>query len=148
MREVSSRTVVEFLNDVFLKEGFPEFLVTDSGSQFVASEVENFLHTCGIKHLKSSLYHPQTNDLVERMNRVLGECIQWALSNKCVVANSVRSMLWFYHTTPHSTTGVSPFELLHGRRAATAFCLGWMSKWIKGKQWTGECQGAGKFVSK
>lgn len=96
VREVIARTVVEFLSDVFLKEGFPEFLVTENVTQFVSSEVEKYLHTCGITHLKSSLFHPQTNGLVERMNRVLGECIRWALSNKCVVSNSVRSMLWFY----------------------------------------------------
>lgn len=141
MREVIARTVVEFLSDVFLKEGFPEFLVTEIVTQFVSSEVEKYLHTCGITHLKSSLFHPQTNGLVERMNRVLGECIRWALSKKCVVSNSVRSMLWFYRTTPYSTTGVLPFELLRGRRASTTVCPAWMSKWIKGTQLSDESVG-------
>lgn len=139
VREITSKSVVEFLKYIFLKEGFPEYLVTDKGPQFVATEVEDFLVTSGIKHLKSSLFHPQTNGLVERMNRVLGECIQWALANKCLVADSVRSMLWFYRTTPHSTTGVSPFELLRRRIASTTFSSSWMNKWVKSGRWSDAC---------
>lgn len=136
VHEVTSRSVIEFLREIFMKEGFPETIVTDNGTQFTALEVEEFLQNSGVKHCKSSLYHPQTNGLVERMNKVLGECIQWALAGKHVVVNAVRSMLWFYRTTPHSSTGVTPFQLLRGRRAATLFCPSWMSRWVKGEVWS------------
>lgn len=61
---------------------------------------------------------------------MIGDCIRWAISHK-VIPVAVRTMLWFYRTTPHSFTGVSPFELLKGRKACSEFRPAWMSKWFK-----------------
>ena len=57
------------LMDVFGREGLPEFLVTDIGVQLTSHTMGEFLKENGISHLIASLYHPQTNGLVERMNR-------------------------------------------------------------------------------
>lgn len=130
VKDCCSTCIVKFLENVFMREGFPQFLVSDDGTQFVSEEFESFLNLCGIKHLKSSLYYPETNGLMERMNRVVGECIKWAVNGKHDVLKSLESMLWFYRTTPHSSTKVPPFELLRGRKASTSFRPAWMSKWL------------------
>lgn len=119
------------MKDLFLREGFPSTVISDNGVQFVSQGFESFLVQSGIEHSKSALYYPQTNGLVERMNRVLNNCVQWALAGKCNVQNAVRSMLWFYRTTPHSSTKVSPYELLRGRKPCSKVCPGWMSRWVK-----------------
>ena len=49
----------------------PEFLVTDNGVQLTSHKMKEFLKGNGITHLHASLYHPQTNGLVERMNRTV-----------------------------------------------------------------------------
>ena len=131
VREVNTKVIIEFMREIFLREGFPEEIVSDNGAQFVSHEFQDFIQGCGCKHFKSSLYHPQANELVERMNRVVGECIKWAVAGNHDIVRSLRTMLWFYRTTPHSSTKISPFELLRGRKAGTRYRPVWMGKWLK-----------------
>ncbi|KAL5509095.1 hypothetical protein EMCRGX_G004382 [Ephydatia muelleri] len=51
----------------FASHGLPVTLVTDNGSAFRTSqEFEEFLTKNGIRHIKTSLYHPASNGLIER----------------------------------------------------------------------------------
>ena len=71
------------------------------------------MHLNGIVHVTSAPYHPSTNGLAERavqsfkqgIKRITGSTIQERLSR----------FLFQYRITPHTTTGVSPAELLMGR---------------------------------
>ena len=40
-------------------------------------------------------------------------------------------MLWFYRTTPHSVTKVTPFELLKGRGPTSELYPVWMTRCLK-----------------
>ncbi len=71
-------TVMTFLTSVFAHEGNPCTVTTDNGPQFASSAFADFLSECGIKHIKTSVYHPQANRCVERCNRVLKDTIQTA----------------------------------------------------------------------
>ncbi|XP_020236323.1 uncharacterized protein LOC109815918 [Cajanus cajan] len=51
--------------------GIPHTIITDNGRQFIAEEFENFLQELGIKHLPTSVEHPQTNGQVEAANKVI-----------------------------------------------------------------------------
>jgi len=53
------------------RHGLPHSVVTDNGRQFKDSRVELFLKQLGVKHLVSSVEHPQTNGQVEAANRVI-----------------------------------------------------------------------------
>ena len=97
------------------REGLPEFLVTDNGVQLTSHKMKAFLKGNGVTHLLASLYHPQTNGLVERMNRKVKEDIQVSkLEGKSPVL-ATRERLSAYHTTPNTTTGNNPFHLMRGR---------------------------------
>ena len=78
--EVTSRTVITFLTQLFAREGLPSEIVSDNGVQFVSSEFEDFLKQLGISHCKASLYYPRANGEVERWNRVLKQTLQIATS--------------------------------------------------------------------
>lgn len=69
--EPVSKSVLNFLKDVCMREGFPEILVAGNGVQFVSSDLEEFLEMRSIRHLMSSLYYLQTNGLVKHFSRVL-----------------------------------------------------------------------------
>jgi transposase InsO family protein len=71
----------------------------------------------GIKHCKSSPYHPQANGQVESTNKVLEAILtktvqlhQWDWDDRLPEA------LWAYRTTWRNTTGNTPYELVYGKQ--------------------------------
>lgn len=117
--QIDTATIIQFLIATFSREGNPKELVSDNGTQFTSAEFTNFLKQRGIVHLKSSLYYPRANGEVERFNRVLKDCLQTASIQGTPWKPFTRSFLMDYRATPHSTTGVSPSQLLHGRQMRT-----------------------------
>nr|KYP72320.1 hypothetical protein KK1_004908 [Cajanus cajan] len=57
--------------NIICRFGIPHALVTDNGRQFIAQELEDFLRDLGIKHLSTSMEHPQTNDQAEVANETI-----------------------------------------------------------------------------
>ncbi|XP_020911109.1 uncharacterized protein K02A2.6 [Exaiptasia diaphana] len=84
------------------------------------------MHKNGIKHTLVPPYHPQSNGAAERSVRVVKESLtkqvlegKKGLSMKHRLAN----FLLRYRTTPHSTTGVTPAELMVKRQLRTRLSL-------------------------
>ena len=111
--------MIQFLDNVFTREGLPEFVVTDNGVQLTSRKMKEFLKGNGITHLHASLYHPQTNGIVERINRTVKEGIQIGNLEGKSPRLATREILSAYHTTPNTTTGKTPFQLMRGRCART-----------------------------
>lgn len=116
---VSATQVVNFLTSVFSRHGNPECIVTDNGPQFTAAEFSAFLKLRDIDHVRMPVYHPAANGAIERFHRVLKSCIQSAIIESKPWKTSVTEFLHVYRATPHFTTGVTPFELLHRRKMRT-----------------------------
>ncbi len=115
----TTATIMAFLTSVFAHEGNPCTVTTDNGPQFTYSAFADFLTERGIKHIKTSVYHPQANGCVERFNRVLRDAIQAAQATQKPWKPVVTDMLHSYRATRHATTGESPFQLLRGRPMRT-----------------------------
>ena len=110
----TSAVVIEELRSLFAQFGIPETVVTDNGTCFVSAEMESFFAKNGVKHVTSAPYHPASNGLAERAVQIVKKGL------KKIKHGSMRSrlarVLFSYRLTPQSTTGVSPSELLLGRR--------------------------------
>jgi transposase InsO family protein len=96
--------------------GIPDVLVSDNGSQFVSAEFELFLSSCDVKHVKSSLYYPQSNGLIERFNSSVKQAVRTAVAGGKAPDVAVREMLVAYRSTPQPATGVTPARLMLGRQ--------------------------------
>ena len=46
-------------------------LITDNGPQFIAKDFKEFIRICGMTHVKTSPYYPQSNGKIERFHRTL-----------------------------------------------------------------------------
>ena len=68
----------------------------------------------GIKHMLSSPYHPNSNGLAERAVQSFKHSMLKVKDGS--VIDKVSHVLFYSHITPHSTTGLSPSELLQNRR--------------------------------
>ncbi|GFV26739.1 retrovirus-related Pol polyprotein from transposon opus [Trichonephila clavipes] len=67
--------------------------------------------------LISTLGYPQSNGLVERFNRTLKNMLHNVVRDEGRGWHlQIPYVLWAYREIPHSTTGVSPFQLLYGRQ--------------------------------
>ena len=64
--EMSSTTTARKVGILFTRYGIPEQLVSDNGPPFVSAEMESFLVSIGVKHIRSAPYHPASNGLAER----------------------------------------------------------------------------------
>ena len=98
--------------------GLSDQIVSDNGPSFTAQEFKIFCSANGIEHITSSPYHPATNGLAERAVGIFKSSMV-KMSSKDSIRENVNRCLAKYRTTPHVTTGVSPAELLCGRKLKT-----------------------------
>ena len=117
MRTTTAEATIHQLRTLFARFGIPETIVSDNGPQFTADVFEQFCKRNGIHHVRVAPYHPASNGLAERMVQTFKQGFRKLTVG--TVEERIARFLLQYRTTPHTTTGVSPAELLQGRRLRT-----------------------------
>ena len=110
----TSTATIVLLRKSFATFGLPEVVVSDNGSKFTSDEFETFLKKNGVKHVKMPPYHPASNGLVERAVQTFKSGMKKLSEGS--VETKVSRFLFKYRLTPQTSTGVSPSELMFGRR--------------------------------
>ena len=119
IRITSSKTIIHCLDAQFARHGLPKGLRTDNGSNLVSKEVEDYLNEMGIEHRYTTPLWPRANGEVERQNRSLLKSMRAAHAEGQNWREELNRFLLAYRSTPHSTTGKSPAELLFRRKLTT-----------------------------
>ena len=119
LRTTTADKIVRSLMKMFLTHGLPLSITTDNGPQFLSSVFQDFLVNQGIEHRRVTPLWPQANGEVERQNRSLLKRVRIAQIEKKDWREELETFLFMYRTTPHSTTGVSPSELMFKRKLRT-----------------------------
>ncbi|UYV63848.1 hypothetical protein LAZ67_2005815, partial [Cordylochernes scorpioides] len=119
-KAISKATVKEvskfLVEDIFLRHGAPQYLISDRGSQFTSNLMKEVMKTCKIKHCFTTSYHPQTNGLTERLNRTLINMLSMYVNTDQKNWDEILPFITHaYNTTIQETTGYSPFFLMFGR---------------------------------
>ena len=97
MRSTTSEKVIEYLEKIFTTHGLPLSLRSDNGPQFRLEVFEKYLEDNGMEQRKTTPLWPQANGEMERQDLSLLKRMKIA----------------------QATTGVSPAELLFGRKMRT-----------------------------
>ena len=63
--------MVEVLMSLFSRVGVPKELLMDQGTNFTLQLLKKLYQLLGVKAIRTSSYHPQTEGLVERFNGAL-----------------------------------------------------------------------------
>lgn len=79
---MSAETVIRVLIDLFSIFGYPDFIHSDRGSQFMSKSVREFLNSNGISQSRTTPYHPIGNGQCERYNGILWKGIKLALADE------------------------------------------------------------------
>lgn len=75
MKEGEVETIIQRAREKFPGEN-PR-IISDNGPQFIAKDFKEFIRSCGMTHVKTSPYYPQSNGKIERWHRTLkGDCIR------------------------------------------------------------------------
>jgi hypothetical protein len=116
MNSSTSCATIDKLRISFATHGLPETLVSDNGTCFTSEEFKKFVQSNGIKHICSAPYHPRSNGLAEKAVQTFKNGLKKMKKSKGTIKTKVQRFLFHYRCTPHTTTGVSPAEMLFGRR--------------------------------
>ena len=81
-KDMTSDTVIECLQHLFSTFGLPASIHSDRGTQFMSSDVRNFLLTLGVAQTRTTPYNPGGNGQCEGTNGTLWKTIQLALRSK------------------------------------------------------------------
>ena len=119
LRHTHTAQMITVLRRWFSQFGIPLQLVSDNGPQFTFDNIQEFMKMNGIKHARSSAYHPSSNGGAERFVQIVKRGLKTSKINKGDAELKLRNFLISYRATPTTTTGVAPSELFLGRRIRT-----------------------------
>ena len=112
------------LDALFTIWGLPKTLVSDNGPQFASADFANWCRSNGIVHMTSAPFHPSSNGEAERLVGVFKRAMQRSVVKEGLEKDqAARAFLREYRSTPHSTTGRTPAELMLGRQFRTRLSL-------------------------
>ena len=117
----SANVTMTHLDAIFARQGVPNLVRTDNGPPFQSADFAKFAKYLGFEHRKVTPLWPRANGEVERFMRTIGKAIRTAVVEKRNWRQELFTFLRNYRATPHTTTGLSPSELLNGRKLKTAF---------------------------
>ena len=117
----AAKVVVE---EVMLKYGIPKQILTDNGTHFSAKLFNDITRLCGVCHVYTTPYNPQSNGACERFNSTLCDNLATLCNNNRTDWDEKLSKIIFaYNTTRHASTKFTPFELMFGRDVKLPFDL-------------------------
>jgi transposase InsO family protein len=107
------------------REAYPDErprIISDNGPQFIAKDFKEFIRTCGMTHVKTSPYYPQSNGKIERWHKTLkGDCIRVKVPLSLDDARRIVADYTHHYNTSrlHSAIGyVTPQDKLDGNDPA------------------------------
>ena len=121
MNKITGADTILQLRHVFATHGLPDIIVTDNGPSFCSKEFSTFLTYNGVQHIRSSPFHPASNGFAERCVQTFKSSLKTMSSGS--VEEKVLRFLTKYRSTPQSTTGMTPAELLFNRKIKTRLDL-------------------------
>jgi transposase InsO family protein len=76
MKDIRTEPTINKLRKTFARYGLPRTIVSDNGLQFTKQEFEKYVERHQIKHLKTPLYHPQSNEQAENCVKTFKQALK------------------------------------------------------------------------
>ena len=120
MRNVTTTSkTIQKLNELFATHGIPEQIVSDNGPQFASKEFANYCKEMNIQQTLTAPYHPNSNGEAERFVQTFKDHLYKSTKEGKSKEKATVELLFHYRATLHPATGLSPAEMLMGRKLRT-----------------------------
>ena len=116
----SAKAVIPKLDEIFSLIGIPNVVKSDNGPPFQSEDFQQFANYLGFKHRKITPHWPKANSETERFMKSLKKVIQTAAVESANEAQQINKFLTSYRATPHTSTKVSPHQVLFGEGNTTS----------------------------
>ena len=114
---LNSKKVAHFIQtNIICKYRVPHDIILDNGMHF-KGEIEKLHRQFNIQHHRSSPYRPQTNGVVEAVNKNIGQILKKSTKNYKDWHLQLPYALWRYRTSIWSSTWATPYSLVYGMKA-------------------------------
>lgn len=113
MPDMTAETVARNLIGTWIaRYGCPQYITTDQGRQFESHMLNELFKILGVKHIRTTPYHPQANGIIERWHRTLKASI--LAVGKDAWTDHLPLIMLGLRTAYKQDLKTSPAELLYG----------------------------------
>lgn len=103
-----------FTDNIICRFGLPDSIVCDRDGRWMSEFWKAVADYLGSKMAFSSARHPQTDGQTERVNQTLEIALRAYVRDKSLWARWLPMLAHAYNSTPHDSTGYTPYFLLLG----------------------------------
>ncbi|VDI56284.1 Hypothetical predicted protein [Mytilus galloprovincialis] len=117
MPDMETKTIIDnFVNNFVCRFGVPRQIHTDQGRQFESALFKELCTRLCIDKTRTTPYRPQSDGLVERLNRSLEEILsKYVSSNQKDWDEQLPWAFMAYRSSVHESTKFSPCKMMLGR---------------------------------
>lgn len=107
-----------FVEEIVCRYGTPEVLLTDQGTNFLSATFKAVCRLLHLEKIQTTAYHPESNGALERSHRTLAEYLKgYVDEDQANWDEWLPYAMFTYNTTPHTSTGFTPYSLVFGDEA-------------------------------
>lgn len=110
--QLTSKAAIQALDKIFNEYGVPKVVKTDNGPAFISNEFKQYAKNKNFKQQLITPEHPQSNSIAERFMSNINKQIRCAKVTGEKSENKIHAFVRDYRETPHSTTNVTPNDLM------------------------------------
>lgn len=124
MPNMTAGTTISRLRELNSRFGIMDIIVSDNGAPFISELFEEFCKEEGICHIKTPVYHPQSNGQAERFVDTFKRALNKAKGEESI-PNVLQTFLQHYRMTPNAQlpNDCSPAEVMFGRKIKSTLDL-------------------------
>lgn len=118
LTDADAQSIASFVHEeIICRHGIPRMLTSDQGTEFINELVSLLTRRFGIKHIRTTPYHPQANGQTERTNQTLKNLLAKLSADEIGRWDHyLPNALFVTRTTLQASVKSTPAELLYGRQ--------------------------------
>eukprot|EP00253_Pinus_taeda_P015903 PITA_15903 len=109
-----------FMQNIFRLHGLPKNIISDRDVKFTSAFWKTLFVELGTQLSFSTAYHPQTDGQTERVNQMVEDMLRaYVMQQPTRWEDYLHLVEFAYNNGYHTSTQMSPFEVMYGRKCRT-----------------------------